>query len=208
VSPVAFIQHVMNLVRTGQFLPHLIQHGFPGLSLPDCVVTSPPTLQYNCIAWAAGDIQHWWWPTGSHQQRYWPQGVPEEETVQAFVQAFEVLGYTQCLSPTHEPAIEKVALYAMNGTPKHASRQLIDGSWTSKLGPACDISHTPTCMDGPHYGSVTVYMSQPRSHTFTDSVIAPFAYAIWESEGWQHGHHERHWMMAIQQLLERAECHP
>ncbi len=208
MSPAGFIQYVTSLVQTGQFLPHLKQHGFPGLSLQSCVVTSPAALHYNCIAWAAGDASRWWWPTGSQQQRYWPAGVAEEETIDAFIQAFEGLGYSQCDSSTHEPGIEKIAIYALNGTPKHASRQLLRGNWSSKLGPACDILHTPTCVDGPEYGTAVVYMRRPRPHNFSDDIIAPVAFGIWKSELEQHGHHERHWMLAIQQLLEQAAPEP
>jgi Protein of unknown function (DUF2934) len=201
VNPVAFVQYIMQLVQAGQFLPYLKQHGFPGLSLQGCAVTSPADLNYNCIAWAVGDTTNWWWPTGS-RQRYWPPGVAEQETIQVFIQVFEGLGYMQCDSPMHEPAIEKIAIYALNNKPTHASRQLLNGNWTSKLGPACDISHTPTCLNGPRYGTVVVYMRRGRPHHFAASVIAPIAFAIWEREGKQQGDHERHWMMAIQQLLE------
>jgi hypothetical protein len=35
---------------------------FPRLSESTFAVTSPPDRFYNCIAWAAGDTEHLWWP--------------------------------------------------------------------------------------------------------------------------------------------------
>jgi hypothetical protein len=100
--------------------------------------------------------------------------------------------------------VEKIAIYALNNLPTHTARQLVTGEWTSKLGEDYDISHTVSCMDGPEYGTAVVYMQRPRQHNLPHDLIAAVAYGIWEQEGREHGHHEEHWVRAIQQLLEQA----
>ncbi|HUW66401.1 MAG TPA: hypothetical protein VMW83_17210, partial [Spirochaetia bacterium] len=113
---------------------------FPRLKTTPFSITSQEDNQYNCIAGAANDYSRWWWP---NQYAYWPEGVSEEETVDAFVEAFNTLGYEVCNSDTIEPGFEKIALYvSKDGRPAHAARQLSSGLWTSKLGPSWDIEHT------------------------------------------------------------------
>src|SRR5437660_11343200 len=109
---------------------------FPGLRGRDYRVTSPRDDDYNCIAWAVGDTTQWWWPIEAALRRrfYWPPGIPREETLEAFRQAFATLGYGACNDDRLEPGYEKVALFALMGAPKHAARQLPSGRWTSKLG--------------------------------------------------------------------------
>jgi hypothetical protein len=123
------------------------------------VVTSPPTNDYNCIAWAAGDDEAWWWPA---EDRYWPPEVPRVQTVAAFFAAFALLGYEVCSDTTLEPDFEKVILYCKNGEPKHMSRQLSSGHWTSKLGRSFDISHAlPEAVFGPDYGDEMWILRRP-----------------------------------------------
>jgi hypothetical protein len=63
-----------------------------------------------------------------------------------------------------EQGQEKIAIYARDGEPTHAARQLEDGSWTSKLGPSVDISHAATsAVEGSLYGAVVRYMRRVRS---------------------------------------------
>jgi len=118
--------------------------------------------RYNCIAWAAGDTQRNWWPING----YWPDGVLRAETVPAFMEAYETLGYRLCFDEHLEEGVEKIALYGtrdQNGviTPTHAARQLQSGLWTSKLGPFEDISHnTLNDVNGPVYGQMICCMSR------------------------------------------------
>ena len=87
---------------------------FPGLSQSAYQVTSPATLDYNCIAWAAGETTRWWWPDADEQNDavYWPTGVPAEESFDAFRAAFAVLGYAPCEDDQLESGWQKVALFA------------------------------------------------------------------------------------------------
>ena len=39
-----------------------LESSFPNLKADGYQVTSPQSLEYNCIAWAAGDNTQWWWP--------------------------------------------------------------------------------------------------------------------------------------------------
>ena len=127
---------------------------FPRLRGTAYRITSPASDVYNCIAWAASDTEHWWWP-GDSARTYWPFGVPRLETLEAFRDAFATLGYVVCAQADLEPGFEKVALFAdADGTPTHAARQLRDGTWTSKLGLSEDIQHSLEALAGAVYGSV------------------------------------------------------
>jgi hypothetical protein len=131
--------------------------GFPNLHQGNHEVTSPSNRRYNCIAWTAGDETSWWWPDPDNVA-YWPAAVSREETIEAFVDAYRTLGYTPCADGELELGYEKVALYALQGVPTHAARQLTDGRWSSKLGRSVDVAHSPEALDGPLYGMIVVYL--------------------------------------------------
>jgi len=126
---------------------------FPNLSPTGYSVTSLASADYNCIAWAAGVANEWWWPDPMGVSP-WPASARREETVAAFVEAFQSLGYLPCIDDSVEPGFEKVALYALAGLPKHAARQLPNGRWTSKLGALEDIEHTLDGLVGAWYGTI------------------------------------------------------
>ena len=134
---------------------------FPYLARSAYAITSPSTPEYNCIAWAAGDAERWWWPlAGSFA--YWPSNVPVQETLDAFIKAFGTLGFIPCEDPYIEHGHEKVALYVdNNGKPTHAARQLQNGRWTSKLGKAQDIEHELDGLTGAMYGVVAQVLKRP-----------------------------------------------
>lgn len=132
----------------------------PRLSPANHKVTSPRSAGYNCIAWAAGDESQFWWP--DHKAAgYWPADIPREETIEAFVAVFGTLGYTPCADAAAEPGYQKVALYAFDGAPTHAARQLPGGRWSSKLGRGYDIEHDLDALDGPVYGAPAVFLRRP-----------------------------------------------
>lgn len=140
---------------------------FPKLTEANTEITSEQTDRYNCIAWAAGEDFRWWWPdvTGSY---YWPAAVECSETVEAFVNAFQTLGYSQCENGILEIGLEKIALYGTGPyggeKPSHAARQLECGDWTSKLGALVDIKHSEAeDVCGPAYGHLICYLSRPMS---------------------------------------------
>src|SRR5437764_862202 len=82
----------------------------------------------NCIAWAVGDLEKWWWPS---PDSYWPPNLPHENTLVNFVLMFESRGYQTCETNELENGFEKIAMYISDdGKPTHAARQLISGLWT------------------------------------------------------------------------------
>ncbi len=125
----------------------------------------PKEGAYNCIAWAANDIHHWWWP---HPDLDWPFWSERDESIAAFIAAFKWLGYFPCDNSRFEILFEKVALYADGNSPKHMARQLRDETWTSKCGGAEDITHfTLDALEsyGPlpqkaHYGCPVLFMKR------------------------------------------------
>jgi hypothetical protein len=122
-------------------------------------------VEYNCIAWAAGEVDRWWWPD-SMGQHYWPPSAPRQETLDAFVAAFSTLGYQVCSDATIESGFEKVAIYSNGEKPTHAARQARDGSWLSKLGPNVDITHTLDGLVGGVYGNLACFLKRPTPSTF------------------------------------------
>jgi hypothetical protein len=139
-----------------------IEDLFPRLRGTAYQITSAPDDGYNCIAWAAGLTNEWWWPFGDPMRSHWPEGVPRQETLDAFRAAFATLGYMVCDDAGLEPGYEKIALFAdAKGEPAHAARQLPTGRWTSKLGELEDLEHALHDLEGSDYGSVVQIMKRP-----------------------------------------------
>jgi hypothetical protein len=134
---------------------------FPRLQKATFRVTSDADAVYNCIAWAAGVTNDWWWPLEDPTEAYWPEGIPRERTVEAFRDVFATLGYTVCSSEELEPGFEKIALFTASNLPTHAARQLPSGLWTSKLGQGEDIEHGLHDLEGDLYGTVALVMQRP-----------------------------------------------
>jgi hypothetical protein len=137
--------------------PRLSEHGF--------TVTSPRDTRYNCIAFAAGDVTHWWQPGVGGQAiggYYWPT-LNTATTPEACERAFATLGYERCANGDYETEYEKVAIYAdADGQYTHAARQLRNGTWVSKLGPSQDINHNDVeGVCGKDYGEVAFFMRRP-----------------------------------------------
>lgn len=151
----------MSEAQISAFFPRLSEHGF--------AVTSPQDTRYNCIAWAAGDTTRWWWPGVIAQPiggYYWPT-LNSQSTLETFERAFAALGYERCVSRDYESGFEKVAIYVgPDGSPTHASRQLEDGTWVSKLGKIEDICHSDlegVC--GKNYGDVAIILRREATHS-------------------------------------------
>jgi hypothetical protein len=134
---------------------------FPRLTPHNHHPTSPAGSDYNCIAWSAGDVEHWWQPGV-----YWPlPASPQDYGIGVLEQLFKSLGYEDCgMHSSLEPGFEKVALFGQSLFYTHAARQLPNGEWTSKLGKAEDIQHlTPRDVAGGIYGEVVQIMKRPTS---------------------------------------------
>ena len=124
------------------------------MSRTDYQVTSPKSQEYNCFAWAAGEDDRWWQPIPG-EQFYWPDGVPQEETLEAYIQADQTLGYEICTGDGLEVGYQKIARDVDSiRIPTHAARKLANGKWTSKLGWLEDIEHELDGLVGDRYGVV------------------------------------------------------
>ena len=129
---------------------------FPKLAETEFKITSPVDRRYNCIAWAAGEDQEFWWPGKGN----WPPGVPATQTRIAFIKAFQTRGYDVCVDGDPEEGYEKVVLYEKLGRPEHAARSTFDGQWSSKLGQSYDIVHTLEGLSGTQYGKPALFMKR------------------------------------------------
>jgi hypothetical protein len=136
---------------------------YPNLALTEYTVTSSKSQEYNCFAWVAGDQERWWQPT-PEDEFYWVPGVPMEETLSAYIQAYQTLGYVTCDNAVLEIGYEKIALYVNNeGIPTHAAKQLLTGKWSSKLGWLEDIEHELEGLTGEKYGKVGQVLKRSSS---------------------------------------------
>jgi hypothetical protein len=75
-----------------QNIKEWIEQNHPNLVITGYKITSPDTTDYNCIAWAAGSTEEWWWPDAKGQD-YWPPNILREESLTAFIMAYQTLGY-------------------------------------------------------------------------------------------------------------------
>jgi hypothetical protein len=135
---------------------------FPNLVSDSYEVTSPATAEYNCIAYAAGDRDNWWWP--DLRDSYWPKDVLREYSIDSFIQAYRQSGqYEPCVDGSLEEGYEKIAIYGDQAGPLHAAWQRDDGHWSSKLGPSEDIRHdTLERLTGDLYGAPIKFLKRPR----------------------------------------------
>jgi hypothetical protein len=134
---------------------------FPNLRPGEWHQSSEPDPKYNCIAFAAGRTDVYWWPDPFPDllNDYWPLGLSREESVDALAELYRSFGYEPCADAGLEVGYEKVAIYANGTEPTHAARQLIDGRWISKLGPQEDIEHDNLhCLSGPCYGQPVLFL--------------------------------------------------
>lgn len=137
---------------------------FPNLKTNHYSRNSPPTVRYNCIAFAAKETERNWWPA-DEAGAYWPnQDYSEDPSIQDFIDTFrEEFGYSVCETRDHETGFEKVAIYAeLDGSPTHMARQCESGEWCSKLGAMQDIKHDSLeDLKGEEYGQVAVILKRP-----------------------------------------------
>lgn len=139
---------------------------FPNLRPENHRVTSEANKRYNCVAWAANQQNKWWWPSSHSKDSYWPPGFRPGNKVRNFESVFKTQGYERCNDGSLVEGYEKVCIYTdRRGNVTHMARQLVDGSWTSKLGEEVDISHdSPQVLEGGAYGTASVYLQRPRGN--------------------------------------------
>ena len=133
---------------------------FPGLRGQSYQITSPRDDRYNCIAFAAGDDQNWWWPDSAGKMhglqvllgpRRWRSSAKRSR--RWVMSSAATIGWN--------PAMRKSRCLRWLGLPKHACRQLPNGRWASKLGRSEDIEHALHDLTGTAYGKVVLFMKRP-----------------------------------------------
>ncbi|MEZ2302553.1 MAG: hypothetical protein ACBR13_12385 [Microcoleus sp.] len=72
----------------------------------------------------------------------------------AFIKAYQTIGYECCDNGDIEPGFQKIAIYTYNGEPQHAALQEENGMWKSKLGDWEDIQHELKGLENPNYYGV------------------------------------------------------
>src|SRR5438105_3720635 len=96
--------------RSSSEIQSAFEARFPSLQNTRWLVKSPMNDTYRCITWAACRTDTLWWPLDDPQV-YWPPGVPFDDGIEYFIQAFARLGYAPCNSRDFEFGYQKVAIY-------------------------------------------------------------------------------------------------
>ena len=132
---------------------------FPNLRNEGFTVIDPPSDRYNCIAYAAGDTSQWWDHT---PLRYWPSWATRSDRIESLKEVFSGLGFEEYEDGAAESGCQKVALYEDQGAWEHASVQMPNGAWRSKIGEGPVIEHrSPESLSGGIYGEVHCFMRRP-----------------------------------------------
>ena len=134
----------------------LLTAAFPNLARAGFEIVAPPSAQYNCIAYAAGDASRWWWPDGVS---YWPPWAPPTDSIASLTAVFSGQGCEPCNASSAEPGYQKIALYESDGKMQHAALQTPNGRWRSKMGQGPLIEHhNPDSLSGGPYGQAAIIM--------------------------------------------------
>lgn len=149
----------------------------PRLEHFDWERTSDKTEGYNCFAWAGGDEHRVWSPTALGAGVYWPLGIPALPTLDGVIDAYVKEGFERCDDHLPEGGFVKIAIFLdAVGEPRHAARQLVDGTWTSKLGGHIDVWHEKVeAVGGLMYGEPQVYMRRPGDPAAEPAGVRPSA---------------------------------
>lgn len=125
-------------------------------------VKSPQTSRYNCIGWSVGsDLDRIWPDDGENDQ--WPIDLPRDDTLGNFEAFYMLCGFKRSATDALEDDKEKVAVYVKNGFVSHASRQLANGRWTTKMGVGADAEHsTLGVLEGLGYGRAALILERIR----------------------------------------------
>lgn len=148
-----------------RLLPFHREIRYPNLGSTDYYVTSDPTDEYNCAAFALGITNANWWPEPNLPEYHWPPAAKRDDSLQAFIEGFGQFRFEPCENGEREPGFEKIVVFAEDGEPLHVAVQLEDGRWTSKLGLHEDIVHpTPDALTSPGwYGTPCLFLRRPRA---------------------------------------------
>jgi hypothetical protein len=91
-----------------------------------------------------------------------PSAVPQNDTVDAFIQAFATNGYSPCADGLVEFGHTKVVLFVVGTTVEQAARLLTKELWWSKMGSEEDIEHEINAVSGPLYDQPVQFLRRPE----------------------------------------------
>ena len=130
----------------------ILNSAFSTLSREGFQIVEQPSDQYNCIAYAAGDLGKWWDHNPIH---YWPAHAARSSSIESLVEVFAGLGFERCDDGSPEDGYQKIALYEQQGLWTHAAVQQSNGRWRSKMGRGPVIEHrSPDSLSNGAYGEV------------------------------------------------------
>lgn len=137
-----------------------IQQDFPNLNLDEFIITSRINFFYNCFAWAAGYDTLIMQPSNNTMYGWLTGEIGE--TLDNFEEQFKHLQFEKTDNAEYEEGIEKVVFYVKDNVVEHASRQLENGWWASKLGQfGEDIEYKSLKgLEGEVYGEVKMIMNR------------------------------------------------
>ena len=131
---------------------------FPNSFIEPFVITSPETPQYNCVAWALGDIENWW---EADEDYLWLDTIEFDNNLSTMQSLFKHFGFEPIDKPNLNNGLEKVALFSDDGIYcTHVARQLSTKIWTSKLGISHDVTHTLMALEKGIYGDVVMILQK------------------------------------------------
>lgn len=134
---------------------------FPNSFTEPFIETSPEDLNYNCVAWAVGDVNRWWEPDPDCETTYWPTNVPQELTIHALKLAYQTLNFKECNTGSFEQGIHKIAIFSTDKIYySHVCKQIDTLYWSSKLGRGMDVKHTLFSLENGLYGDVVCFMQK------------------------------------------------
>jgi hypothetical protein len=144
---------------------------WPNTRYHPLVIKSPKTIKYNCAAFAVGQEDYWFeCADESLKQLYlgscefhWPENILQNASLNAYIELYEQHGFEKLssLNADFVGGVTKIALYGKGDDFMHASKQMPDGRWASKLGPLQDVEHDNLrVLEGPTYGMVKAIMQK------------------------------------------------
>lgn len=75
-------------------------------------IVEQPSDQYNCIAYATGDLSKWWYHNEVH---YWPNHAARSNTIESLVKMFTGLDFEQCSDGSVEDGYHKTRYMSAAG---------------------------------------------------------------------------------------------
>ena len=109
---------------------------------------------YNCISYSVGLTDRGFWPIKGRDDCWY--GI-NEVTINSFDIFYEHYGFKRCdyLDILYDKNYIKVAIFTKENIPTHASIQIDDNWWESKIGQLGIIKHDIFEIEGDIYGKLS-----------------------------------------------------